>query len=117
MSTISLLNIVYTNTMEESVTFYEALGLFRKVDGDIDHWWNEFTIGSASLALHWNQNQELPKASNPVMHLQVPAVQFEEAYANAAAHNPSEIQTQERIGRFFVLTDPSGVRVQVNEVN
>lgn len=111
-----LLNIIYTNNMEESVAFYETLGLQREVDGDIDQWWNAFTLGSGSLALHWNNHQELPPTGgNPDLNLSVPATGFDAIYANVASLNPSEINTLQGMGRYFVLIDPNGVRVQINE--
>jgi hypothetical protein len=111
-----LLNILYTNQMEASVAFYVRLGLFRKEDGEINKWWNEFAIGDASIALHWNSDQPLPTASNPEIHLQVSRAEFEAIYADINAYSPSEIQTLERMGRFFTVVDPNGVELRVNEV-
>ena len=116
MSTsLRLVNIIYTNHMAESVAFYEDLGLFRREDGDVSQWWNEFPVGDATLALHWNQDQPLPTASNPELHLNVSHAEFDATYAAIAGLHPSEIGTLEGIGRFFTVTDPNGVRVQLNE--
>lgn len=112
---MKLLNIIYTNEMEASVAFYETLGLFRKEDGEVNEWWNEFPIGDASLALHWNEDRELPTESNPELHLQVSAAVFEDVHANMAEYSPAGIETMRDIGRFFTVTDPNGVRVQLNE--
>lgn len=117
MSTdFKLLNIIYTNDMAESVRFYEELGLKREIEGDVDQWWNAFALGSGALALHWNNNQELPvPGGNPDLNLSVPANRFDSVYTNAASLSPSEINTLEGLGRYFVLTDPNGVRIQINE--
>lgn len=113
---VKLLNIIYTNDMTASVAFYEKLGLFRNVDGEIDEWWNEFPVGNASIALHWNDGKPLPTESNPELHLQMNNGEFESVYAEIGDLRPSPVQMLEGMGRFFTVTDPSGVRVQVNEV-
>lgn len=112
---LRLLNIIYTNGMEESVAFYEKLGLFRSVDGDIDQWWNEFPVGDATLALHWNDNKQLPTTSNPELHLQMSKSEFEAVYAEISDLSPSPVSLMEGVGRYFTVIDPSGVRVQINE--
>lgn len=112
---LRLLNIIYTNDMPASVAFYEKLGLFRKEDGEINSWWNEFAIGDASLALHWNNDEPVPMGSNPELHLQVRTAEFEAIYHAVGSFSPSEIATLEGLGRYFTITDPNGVRVQLNE--
>lgn len=112
---VRLLNIIYTNDMEKSVAFYEKLGLFRSVDGEVDQWWNDFPIGNATLALHWNDDKPLPPESNPELHLQMSQSEFEAVYAEISDLVPSPVETMEGVGRFFTVTDPNGVRVQVNE--
>lgn len=112
---LRLLNIIYTNDMATSVAFYEKLGLFRKEDGEINQWWNEFPIGDARLALHWNNDEPIPVGSNPELHLQVSAAEFEAIYREVGSLSPSEIATLDGLGRYFTLTDPNGVRVQLNE--
>ena len=113
---VKLLNILYTNDMAASVSFYEQLGLFRSVDGEVDDWWNEFPIGDASLALHWNEGRELPTVSNPELHLRMSRSEFEAVYAEIGDLAPSPVELMEGVGRYFTLTDPNGVQVQVNEV-
>lgn len=113
---VKLLNIIYTNDMSASVSFYEQLGLVRAVDGEVDEWWNEFPIGDASLALHWNEGRELPAHSNPELHLQMSRSEFEAIYAEIGDLAPSPVELMEGVGRYFTVTDPGGVRVQVNEV-
>lgn len=116
MSTsLRLLNIVYTNAMADSVAFYEQLGLFRREDGEVNQWWNEFPVGDATVALHWNRDQPLPTGSNPELHLQASKSEFAALYVDVASLQPSEITTLEGVGRYFTVTDPSGVRVQINE--
>lgn len=112
---LKLLNIIYTNDMAASVDFYERLGLFRKEDGEINQWWNQFPIGDASIALHWNDDKPLPAESNPELHLEVSASEFEATHANILGFSPSAIAHMERIGRYFTVTDPNGVQIQVNE--
>lgn len=114
-ASLRLLNIVYTNKMTESVAFYEKLGLFRKVDGEVDKWWNEFPVGNATLALHWNEDKPLPTESNPELHFQMSPSEFEAVYAEIGDLAPSPVETLEGIGRFFTVVDPNGVRVQINE--
>ena len=114
-ASLRLLNIIYTNDMEKSVHFYEKLGLFRSVDGEIDTWWNDFPVGNASLALHWNDGKPLPTESNPELHFQMSHSEFEAVYAAIGDLAPSPVETMEGVGRFFTVTDPNGVRVQVNE--
>lgn len=117
MSTsLQLLNIIYTNHMSESVDFYEKLGLFREVDGEVDQWWNAFSVGNATLALHWNDGKPLPTESNPELHLQMSSSEFDTVYAEIGDLAPSPVEILEGIGRYFTLTDPSGVRVQVNDI-
>lgn len=113
---LRLLNIVYTNHMKESVAFYEALGLFRKEDGEVNDWWNEFPIGNASLALHWNEGKPLPTESNPELHLQASPSEFEAIYAEITDLAPSPVNNLEGVGRYYYVTDPNGLRVQINEV-
>lgn len=110
-----LLNILYTNEMEASVAFYERLGLFRKEDGEVNTWWNEFQLGDASLALHWNNGEPIVTQSNPELHLQASSGEFETIYAAMAENAASEIQSLEGVGRYFTVVDPNGIRVQVNE--
>lgn len=114
-TSLRLQNILYTNHMIESVAFYEKLGLYRLEDGEVSQWWNELPLGDASLALHWNQDRSLPTESNPELHLHVSHVEFETIHRDMAEYQPSEIQTLERLGRFFTVVDPNGVRVQLNE--
>jgi predicted enzyme related to lactoylglutathione lyase len=114
-TSLRLLNILYTNHMAESVAFYERLGLFRREDGDVNQWWNEFPLGDATLALHWNRDEPMPTESNPELHLQASRAEFEAVYRDMADYQPSEIQALERMGRFFTVVDPNGVRIQVNE--
>lgn len=113
---MKLLNIIYTNNQADSVAFYERLGLLRKEDGEVNQWWNEFPIGDASLALHWNQDKELPTQSNPELNFQVETAQFDQLYASLGDLNPSGISTLQGLGRTFTVTDPNGVVVHINEV-
>ena len=114
-TSLRLLNIIYTNHMAASVDFYEQLGLFRREDGEVNQWWNEFPIGDATLALHWNRDQPLPTQSNPELHLQANKAEFDTLYAVVVNLEPSGIGKLEGSGRFFTITDPNGVRVQINE--
>lgn len=102
--------------MDESVRFYEQFGLHRKEDGEINTWWNEFPVGDATLALHWNQDQSLPTTSNPELHFQLETTEFERAYEIATKIDTVVMGTLEGIGRIFTINDPNGVRVQFNEV-
>lgn len=114
---LRLLNIIYTNDMKASVVFYEQLGLFRKEDGEVNQWWNEFPIGNAAIALHWNDDQPLPTESNPELHLGASSIEFESIHAAMAEHSPSAIDVMDGVGRYFTVIDPNGVRVQINEAS
>lgn len=112
---MKLLNIIYTNDMAESVAFYEKLGLFRREDGEINQWWNEFQVGDASLALHWNQDASLPATGHPELNFQMESSAFDSLYAAVSDLNPGEIATLEGMGRFFTVVDPNGIKLQFNE--
>lgn len=111
----TMLNIIYTNTMAESVRFYERLGFFRREDGDINDWWNEFPIGDASLALHWNNDEPLPTGGQPELNFRISAAEFDALYESIGDLNPSAVDTLRGLGRYFTVTDPSGVNIQFNE--
>lgn len=112
---MKLLNIIYTNNQADSVAFYERLGLLRRDDAEVNQWWNEFPIGDATLALHWNQDQELPTQSNPELNFQLGADEFDSLYASLSDLNPSEIGTLQGLGRTFTVDDPNDVTVHINE--
>lgn len=111
----TLLNIIYTNSMAESVAFYERLGLFRREDGEVNDWWNEFAVGDTTLALHWNRDETLPATGNPELNFRLTTEEFDALYASIADLNPSGIDTLRGLGRFFTVMDPNGIRVQMNE--
>lgn len=113
---MKLQNIIYTNHMVDSVAFYEKLGLFREVDGEVNAWWNEFPVGDAILALHWNQDEPLPTQSNPELHFKLDTAAFEALHTALSDHNPDEMKTLEGIGRTFSVLDPNDVRVHINEI-
>ena len=111
----TMLNIIYTNTMAESVAFYERLGFFRREDGEVNDWWNEFTIGDASLALHWAADEPLATGGQPELNFRMPGAEFDALYESIGDLNPSAIDTLRGLGRFFTVTDPSGLKIQFNE--
>lgn len=112
----SLLSIIYTTRMAESVSFYERLGLQRKLAGAVDQWWNEFVIGDAALALHWHQGDDAPAPTQSELHLRLDAAAFNSLYDALSPDQSLVIHELRGVGRYIVLTDPNGVRVQINEV-
>lgn len=114
---MQLLAILYTNDMAASVRFYEAIGLQRQA-GEVDDWWNEFTVGDAVLALHWNQGDPFPTQSNPALNFRLPLTDLESLYATAESTGLEIVQPMkdmEFVGKIFALKDPSGVMVQFNQ--
>lgn len=115
---MTLMTIIYTNRMAESVTFYERLGLTRDGAGDVEQWWNQFLLGDAILALHWHQDQPLPNGANPELHLNVSADRLEplfETCRQAGFEMASEItQLDGMETRTFFVVDPNGLKVFIN---
>lgn len=116
-----LTNIIYTNRMEEAVAFYEGIGLTRVNPDDINEWWNVLTMGDAEVALHWNQGQALPEPSSRLeMHFTTAdAAELDNLFTTFREKGlalAGSIETLEGVGRFFVLTDPDGLKVQFNSI-
>ena len=115
---MKLMNIAYTNDMHASVAFFDKLGLQRDQPDAISDWWNQYSVGDATLALHWNQGNELPTSSNPELHFTVGDGELDRLYAQLDADGADlegEIfQLDGMPTRTFVVRDPSGIRVQIN---
>ncbi len=114
-----LLIVIYARDMNESVPFYEALGLTRKTSGEIDEMWNEFALGDGALALHGLGSGELPVSTGRVqVNINVPADGTLDAILARCKASDFEIGTgidDQGFGRFFWVRDPDGLPVQVNE--
>ncbi len=116
-----LLIVIYARDMNESVPFYETLGLPRTTPGEIDEMWNEFGLGDGALALHGLGNGELPISTGRVqVNINVPADGTLEAVLARCKDQEYEVGTgieDQGFGRFFWVRDPDGLPVQINERN
>ena len=115
---MKLMIMTYVSDMARAVAFYESLGLRRVTTGDPDPMWNEFAIGDATLALHGADASTLqPPGTRPQLNLIVPPGEIERLYARCEAlGHPIGAPIQDiGFGRFFWVTDPDGLPVQINE--
>ena len=114
-----LLVIVYVEDMARSVAFYEALGLKREAPGDVDAWWNAFTLGDATLALHHNGGAPLPPVSDRMhLNLDLPPDGSLDIMHTRCQELGLDIGAgidDVGFGRFFWVRDPDGLPVQFNE--
>ncbi len=104
--------IVYTTDMESAVGWYSAvLGSGPAFRSDV---WTSFAEGGAYLALH--RVDVLPEESRVELSL-VAGESLEKIMDRLAAVNiPVERGIQEEtFGRSFLLRDPEGLVIQVNE--
>jgi catechol 2,3-dioxygenase-like lactoylglutathione lyase family enzyme len=106
------LTIVYVSEMERSVQFYEALGFTVNHRGSV---WSELRMGGAALALHI---QEKPPAGVQQVTLAFVAAGKLEALTRqlqAVGITPEGEIADEAFGRFIIVSDPDGLRIQINE--
>ncbi len=118
MST-QLMIVVYARDMNESVPFYETLGLERSQPGEIDEMWNEFAVGDGALALHGLGSGDLPVSTGRVqVNINVLADGTLDTVLARCKDRDYDIGAgigDQGFGRFFWVRDPDGLPVQVNE--
>ena len=108
------MTIVYVTSMRRSQLFYERLG-FTSISAS--EWWTELRAGDgAVLALHQADEADLGAAGRLELALiateQLEVVQQRLGSVGIAV--PEGIVTQP-FGRSMVVTDPDGLRIQINE--
>jgi len=105
---VILMPIVYVRDMDDSVAFYERLGLEVDIQSRSQNW-TEMKVGEgAVLALH---SAEGGKAGR--VELSMVADQPLEAVADLVP--VARGIADEAFGRSVVLEDPNGLQIQVNE--
>lgn len=106
--------IVYVTSMQRSQPFYERLG-FTAIEAS--EWWTELRAGDgAVLALHQTDESELGVAGRIELAL-VATERLEVVQQRLEADGipvPEGIVTQP-FGRSMSITDPDGLRIQINE--
>jgi catechol 2,3-dioxygenase-like lactoylglutathione lyase family enzyme len=109
-----LMTIVYVTSMQRSQPFYERLG-FTPINAS--EWWTELRAGDgAVLALHTVDESELGAAGRIELAL-VATERLELVQLRLEAVGilvPEGIVT-EPFGRSMVVSDPDGLRIQINE--
>lgn len=115
---MNLMTMIYTNAMAESVAFFEQAGLTRDGDGPVDQWWNQFTVGDAVLALHWNEDKPLENGTNPQLHIHVSPEDVDRIHAHfkttGVEMSPEPYELGGMDQRTFFVTDPNGIKVFFN---
>lgn len=104
---MKLQTIVYVSSMDTSIGWYSTLlGVEPTVRSE--HW-TSFEVGGANLALH------LTDRAAGQGDVALSLVVDEPLEAVAARVEPTRAIADEPFGRSFVVTDPDGVVIQVNE--
>ena len=111
---MKMMPIVYVTNMEQSVAFYEALGLTAKTQ-DRSGMWFELTLGDAVLALHYAD--KLPEQKGQRLQLTfVSPSPLEDLVARLNRHKVKlDAIVDEAFGRSFRVYDPDGLMIQINE--
>jgi predicted enzyme related to lactoylglutathione lyase len=111
---MKIMPIRYVGDMEASARFYAALGL---VPGDSSRSGNWIELGASGglLGLHTarTSHQDVPGHVELAFETQEPLEALAERLT-AAGFEPEAIM-DENFGRSLHVTDPDGIRVQVNE--
>lgn len=104
--------IVYTTNMDQAVAFYGAvLGTEPTYRSAM---WTSFAVGDAALGLH--HVDALPEASRGELSLvATDALETVLARLAEAGIAPKEGIREQPFGRSFLLVDPDGSPLQVNE--
>lgn len=116
---MQLMPIAYVSDVPRAVRFYGALGLTLRPHAPLADGmrWAEIDLGDATLALHgW---APLPEPSGRLeLHFSVATGELDAIFARAEAAGLSVAGPirDEGFGRFFVLHDPDGLAVQINEM-
>lgn len=111
---MKIMPIVYVSNMEQSVAFYEALGLKAKTQ-DRSGMWFELALGDAILALHLAD--KLPEQKQQRIQLTfISSEPLENLLTRLEKHRVQlEGIVDEAFGRSFKVYDPDGLMIQINE--
>src|SRR5262249_41071293 len=105
---VYLMPIVYVHDMDESVAFYERLGLEADNQGRSEMWTELKASEGALLALHAAMGGDRGR-----VELAMGATEPLERIAGLAP--VARGIADEAFGRSLVLVDPNGLQIQVNE--
>jgi catechol 2,3-dioxygenase-like lactoylglutathione lyase family enzyme len=109
---MKMMPIVYVTDMERSVEFYEKLGMQPKTK-DRSGMWFEFTAGSEVLALHLAK--ELPRDTRlSLAFVSTQPLEGVVEQLQTRGLSPEGI-VDEAFGRSFLIRDPDGLPIQINE--
>lgn len=104
---MQLQTIVYVNDMQRSIDWYsDVLGATPDVESE--HW-TSYTVGGATLALHLTDEAASPGS------VELSLVATESLDTLAKRLTPHEEIQDQPFGRSFIVIDPDGTRIQVNE--
>ena len=107
-----LMTIVYVTSMQRSRPFYERLG-FTAINAS--EWWTELRAGDgAVLALHQAEESELGALGRIELAL-VAAERLEVVQQRLEGVAVPEGIVTQPFGRSMIITDPDGLRIQINE--
>lgn len=104
---MQLQTIVYVSDMHHSIDWYShVLGVTPDIESE--HW-TSYTVGGATLALHATDEAATPGS------VELSLVATESLDTLAERLTPHEEIRDQPFGRSFMITDPDGTRIQVNE--
>ncbi len=106
--------IVYVTSMQRSQPFYERLG-FTPINAS--EWWTELRAGDgAVLALHLADESELEVAGRIELALvATERLEVVQLRLEAVGIPVPEGIVRQPFGRSMVVSDPDGLRIQINE--
>ena len=106
------LSIVYVSDMDRALSFYRSLGFQLHSEGRV---WSELRLGEARLAIHKADPEELE--SNRLGLAMVAHIPLEDLLErlDAAGIHPARNISDEAFGRSFLVLDPDGLPIQINE--
>ncbi len=107
--------IVYVMDVPASVKFYSALGFIERRRSRSDNW-VELAAEGGRLALHRSTDPNRPTDGRVELSLESiePLEQLREALVNAGVATAGPVM-DEAFGRSLVVTDPDGLKIQINE--
>lgn len=107
--------IRYVHDIAASEHFYTAIGLEPDQHSRSGHW-VELTSAGGLIALHTASAAAPPRSTTDFELCLVTDAPLEHLTARLEAHGIThEGICDENFGRFLAVTDPDGVRIQVNE--
>lgn len=114
-----LSTMMYVSDMTRSVAFYELLGCVRSDTGEMNEHVNELMVGDGRLGLRANGEGPLPDiGSRAYLILVVPADGSLDRIHQACKEHGVDFGFDIRddgFGRFFLVHDPDGFPVTINE--